>query len=144
MKKNLLLLIVMFTVALFAVESYGQTAKQISQDYKGNYNPILLKQSSGSLIDSSIVIANNFEAPKGLFYFHITSINNGDSVKSAIIQGSVDKVNWYNLTTFTCQNTPTFQRIVVNDVDRYIRAYIKLGGATAEEIVYKIYYLPHR
>jgi hypothetical protein len=112
---------------LICFTSYAQY--DIPRNYRGGYEPLTLLSKSGiSGNDSTKAIGIPYDVSNGIFYFMVDQIAVSDSIKSAVIQGSADKVNWFNLTTFTCYNTPVYQRVVVNSLDRYIRLLYTVAG----------------
>lgn len=125
MKNSIKLIAALFVILCFT--SYAQY--DLPRNYKGGYEPLTLLSSSNIMEgDSTKPIGIPYDVSNGIFYFSVDEIAVSDSVKSAIIQGSADKASWYNLTTFTCFNNPTSQRIVVNSLDRYIRLLYNVGG----------------
>jgi len=107
----------------------GYAQYDIPRNYKGGYEPLTLLSRSGITTgDSTKAIGIPYDVSNGIFYFAVEEIAASDSIKSAIIQGSADKINWFNLTTYTCCNAPSAQRVVVNALDRYIRLLYNVGG----------------
>jgi hypothetical protein len=127
-------------ILLFYFNAFAQY--DIPRNYKGGYEPLTLLNKSGiSTGDSTQAVGIPFDVSNGIFYFNVTQIANSDSVKSAVIQGSPDKINWFNLTTFTCINTPLSQRIIVNSLDRYIRLFYNIGGPHPD-ITFQVKFYP--
>lgn len=117
-------------IALFVILCFTTYAQyDLPRNYKGGYEPLTLFSSSNVMEGATTKpIGIPYDVSNGIFYFSVDEIAVSDSVKSAIVQGSADKITWFNLATFTCVNNPTTQRIIVNSLDRYIRLAISIGG----------------
>lgn len=135
--KNILLVIL-----FLALSNIVFAQSEIPRNYKGGYEPYTLLSKTGiSEGDSTKYVNIPFDVSNGIFYFNVSKIATSDSIKTANIQGSGDKITWYNLTTFQCFNNPVTQRIVVNALDRYIRLLYTIGGPHPD-IDFKVIFYP--
>lgn len=132
----------MLLIFLLVLSNIAFAQSELPRNYKGGYEPFTILSKTGIWEgDSTKYINIPFDVSNGIFYFNVSKIETGDSVKSAIIQGSADKITWHNLTTFQCNSTPAAQRVIVNALDRYIRLQYTIGGLHPD-INFKVMFYP--
>ena len=134
---------------IFAAPLFSQTNKPALNN-KGTYQPndyatnliyTGLKPANGDTSDALLIPT---EITAGTFYVQVDSIATDDSLKSMVIQGSGDKVHWYN-TTITFAGMGNYvaklQRVTGLLYDKYIRFTFDVVG-TQLKTGFKVLFLP--
>lgn len=119
----------------------GSVFAQVPKDYKGNYKPLLMKSFENVMeTDSTSTFIIPSEIKDGIFYYDITEITISDTIKT-IVQGSPDGLKWVDLSTTVIANNPVLTRVVVTNLDKYIRIKYNVGGPHPD-IFGKLYLYP--
>lgn len=102
--------------------------------YQGEYNAVTLFSGTDvAAADTSATLEVPFAVKQSIFYLKVDTVTTSDTLKSMVIQGSPDGVNWVN-TSYTFSNVTAAggQRVAATLVDKYLRFIFAVGGSAVK------------